>query len=90
MGIINEIADLMKEHPEVNFSVEGHTDSDGETDANQKLSEARAQAVKDMLVSMGIDTGRLTTKGYGESSPIAANTTAEGKANNRRVEFVKQ
>jgi outer membrane protein OmpA-like peptidoglycan-associated protein len=90
MGIINEIADLMKEHPEVSFSVEGHTDSDGDTEANQKLSEARAQAVKDMLVSMGIDEARLTTKGFGESNPIAANTTAEGKANNRRVEFVKQ
>lgn len=89
MGIINTIAEMMEEHPELKFSVEGHTDSDGDMDANQKLSEGRAEAVKDKLVSMGISSGRLTTKGFGESNPIATNSTAEGKANNRRVEFIK-
>lgn len=89
MGIINTIAKMMKEHPELRFSVEGHTDSDGELEANQKLSEGRAEAVKSQLVSMGIASDRLTTKGLGESNPIATNDTPEGKANNRRVEFIK-
>jgi OOP family OmpA-OmpF porin len=89
MGIINEIATLMKEHPEVNFSVEGHTDSDGDNDFNQTLSEERAKTVVSTLKDMGIDGSRLTSKGWGESKPLDTNATAEGKANNRRVEFVK-
>ncbi len=89
MGIINEIFNLMKEHSDINFSVEGHTDSDGDVDFNQKLSEERAKTVMNQLISMGIDKGRLSYKGYGESQPIDNNQTPEGKANNRRVEFVK-
>ncbi len=89
MGIINTIARMMNEHPELNFSIEGHTDSDGDTDANQKLSEDRAIAVMEKLTDMGIDADRLSTKGLGESNPTGPNNTAEGKANNRRVEFVK-
>ena len=89
MGVINEIAKLMKEHPEINFSVEGHTDSDGETVFNQSLSERRAEAVMAEMVRLGIDRTRMTSKGFGESAPIDTNTTPEGKANNRRVEFVK-
>jgi len=89
MGIINTIAKMMNEHPELNFSIEGHTDSDGDTDANQKLSEDRAIAVMEKLTGMGIDADRLSTKGLGESNPTGPNNTAEGKANNRRVEFVK-
>ncbi len=90
MGIINEIVSLMKEHPDVNFSVEGHTDSDGELGFNQTLSEARAETVMNQLISMGIDAGRLTSKGHGESQPMDTNDTPEGKANNRRVEFVRK
>ena len=89
MGVINEIFTLMKDHQDISFSVEGHTDSDGDNDLNQKLSEERAKAVLEKLVSMGIERNRLTAKGFGESNPIAANSTEEGKANNRRVEFVK-
>ena len=89
MGIINEIAKLMKEHPEIIISVEGHTDSDGETTFNQSLSERRAEAVMNELVRLGIDGTRMTSKGFGESAPIDTNNTPEGKANNRRVEFVK-
>jgi len=89
MGIINTIAKMMDEHPEINFSIEGHTDSDGDTDANQKLSEARANTVMNQLIGMGISSDRLSVKGLGESNPVAPNNTAEGKANNRRVEFVK-
>lgn len=89
MGVINEIVMLMKEHPEINFNIEGHTDSDGDDIFNQTLSENRAKAVKDVLVSLGIDSARLNTKGYGESIPLNNNLTPEDKANNRRVEFVK-
>lgn len=89
MGVINEIAKLMQDHSDIKFSVEGHTDSDGDDASNQKLSEARANSVKNALVDLGIDASRLETKGFGESNPVSDNTTPEGKANNRRVEFVK-
>ena len=90
MGVINEIAALMKEHPEISFSVEGHTDSDGDDASNLELSEKRAATVINTLVELGIDAQRLSSKGWGESKPIDTNATAEGKANNRRVEFIKQ
>jgi OmpA-OmpF porin, OOP family len=89
MGIINEIATLMKENPEIRFSVEGHTDSDGDDAFNQTLSEQRAATVVSTLTKMGIDAGRMTSKGWGESQPLDSNSTPEGKANNRRVEFGK-
>lgn len=89
MGPINEIYDLMDKNPEINFSVEGHTDSDGNDETNQALSEERAKTVMNKLIEMGIDKSRLKSSGFGESKPIASNDSAEGKANNRRVEFVK-
>lgn len=89
MGEINAIVATLKQNPALKFEVGGHTDADGEDAANMKLSEARANAVKAQLVSMGIEAARLVTKGYGETKPIADNTTTEGKATNRRVEFVK-
>jgi outer membrane protein OmpA-like peptidoglycan-associated protein len=88
MGALNEIAKLMKAHSDLKFEIDGHTDSDGNDDANIKLSQSRADAVKTQLVKMGIDESRLSTKGFGESKPIDKNDTAEGKANNRRVEFI--
>ncbi|NNG26050.1 MAG: OmpA family protein [Ignavibacteriaceae bacterium] len=89
MGAINEIVKLMNKHPDLSFTVEGHTDSDGEDSFNQKLSEDRAAEVKNMLIKLGIDASRLNSKGYGESKPLSENSTPEGKANNRRVEFIK-
>ena len=89
MGPINKIYKLMVKYPDLKFSVEGHTDSDGDVATNQKLSEARAKAVMDKLIAMGISPDRLKSKGWGESKPIDTNATPEGKANNRRVEFVK-
>lgn len=89
MGVINDIVKIMTEHPELNFSVEGHTDSDGDETSNLKLSELRAKAVMDKMIELGITSNRLKTKGWGESKPISSENTTETKANNRRVEFVK-
>jgi outer membrane protein OmpA-like peptidoglycan-associated protein len=89
MGPINEIYKLMIDNPAVNFSVEGHTDSDGDDANNQTLSEARGKTVMNKLIEMGIPSNRLKSNGFGESKPIDNNSTPEGKANNRRVEFVK-
>jgi outer membrane protein OmpA-like peptidoglycan-associated protein len=89
MGTINYVVKMMADHPELKFSVEGHTDSDGEEASNQKLSEARANAVLQTLVKLGISADRLTSKGHGESKPMVGNDSPEGKAQNRRVEFVK-
>ena len=89
MGTLNGIVKIMQDNPDIKFEVGGHTDSDGSADANMTLSQARADAVRTQLITMGIDGGRLTTKGYGSTKPISDNTTLEGKANNRRVEFVK-
>ncbi|OGU29618.1 MAG: hypothetical protein A2057_08745 [Ignavibacteria bacterium GWA2_35_9] len=89
MGVINEIAKLMNDHPEIRLSVEGHTDSDGNDTFNQTLSKNRANAVKNALVSLGIELSRLEAAGWGESKPLNSNLTPEEKANNRRVEFIK-
>ncbi len=88
-GVLNEVAKMMKEHPDLKFSIEGHTDSDGEEAYNLQLSEQRALAVQQALQERGIDSGRLQVKGFGEGVPAADNNTPEGKSNNRRVEFVK-
>lgn len=90
MGTLNSILQIMKDNPELKFEIGGHTDSDGDDVYNLKLSQQRADAVKTQLVSMGVESSRLTAKGYGETKPITDNTTDNSKANNRRVEFVKQ
>ncbi|MDC1809369.1 OmpA family protein [Bacteroides uniformis] len=89
MGEINRIVKLMQDNPDLKFSVEGHTDSTGNEATNQTLSDARSKAVVDKLVEMGIAATRLTSSGKGQSNPIADNGTDEGRAKNRRVEFVK-
>jgi OOP family OmpA-OmpF porin len=89
MGAINEIYNLMKENPDLKFSVEGHTDSQGDDAFNMKLSQERAETVMNTLIKLGISADRLTAKGWGESKPIANNASPEDMANNRRVEFVK-
>ena len=77
---------ILKEYPDADFIIEGHTDSDGSDAYNMVLSEKRANAVRDYFVSNGINPNRLTTKAFGESKPVDTNATAAGKANNRRTE----
>lgn len=89
MGTINEFVKMMKENPNLRFEIGGHTDSDGTAERNNVLSQERADEVKARMVNMGIAENRLTTKGYGPSKPLADNNSAENKAKNRRVEFVK-
>jgi outer membrane protein OmpA-like peptidoglycan-associated protein len=83
------ILGLMNDDPELKFSIEGHTDSQGGKGINQPLSERRAEAVKSWLEGKGIEAQRLRTAGFGDARPLDSNKTAEGRANNRRVEFVK-
>jgi OOP family OmpA-OmpF porin len=86
---LKRILALLTDDPGLNFSIEGHTDSQGNPGINQPLSENRAEAVKTWLAGKGIDPSRLKTQGFGDSKPIDSNKTTEGRANNRRVEFVK-
>lgn len=89
-GTLKEIAAVLKENAALRVTIVGHTDSDGDDASNLALSKRRAAAVKDMLAAeFGIDAGRMETDGRGESEPTDTNDTASGKANNRRVEFVK-
>jgi outer membrane protein OmpA-like peptidoglycan-associated protein len=90
MAEINRIAKLMNENPTLKFSVEGHTDSTGNATLNQKLSDERSAAVVGKLVELGIAADRLQSAGKGQNNPIADNATDEGRAKNRRVEFVKR
>ena len=88
-AVLDTVADSLKAYPDVKVEVGGHTDNVGSVKFNQKLSEARAHAVRDYLVSKGVNPANLTWKGYGEGGPIADNKTDEGRAQNRRVELHK-
>ncbi len=82
---------MLAEHADLKLTVEGHTDNAGDAAANQALSQARAEAVKQALVTTyGVDAVRLEGRGYGASRPAAPNATPEGRAANRRVELVRR
>jgi outer membrane protein OmpA-like peptidoglycan-associated protein len=86
--ILDAVASTLKDNPDIELvEVQGHTDNKGGPFYNQKLSELRARAVRDALIKRGIDGKRLKSKGYGQSKPIAPNSTEEGRAENRRVQF---
>jgi OmpA-OmpF porin, OOP family len=85
---IDRLADFLKKYPNRNLLIEGYTDNTGSVDANVKLSQQRADAVRDLLVSRGIPPQRITTKGYGPKYPLVDNTSAAGRQQNRRVEIV--
>jgi outer membrane protein OmpA-like peptidoglycan-associated protein len=83
---VEAFANFLKARSNFNAKIIGHTDSVGSVTNNQKLSQNRANAVKEMIVSYGVDESRITTEGMGESAPRATNDTAEGRAENRRIE----
>lgn len=85
---LDKLVIILNTYPDTNIEIQGHTDSSGSENYNQKLSEKRAGSVSDYLVQKSIATGRITTKGFGETMPKYDNATKEGKAQNRRVEFV--
>ncbi|HEX5153325.1 MAG TPA: OmpA family protein [Parafilimonas sp.] len=85
---LNKLVELMKDNPSVTIRINGYTDNVGNGTDNLKLSDDRAKAVVSYLASQGIDAKRLTSKGFGELQPIADNSTEEGKALNRRTEFI--
>jgi len=87
ISVLNEVVDIMKANPSYNVRISGHTDSVGNADSNQSLSERRAAAVVDYLVNKGVNRSRLSSVGFGETSPMADNNTAEGRRLNRRVEL---
>ncbi len=87
--ILDKVAEFLKANPKAVVEIQGHTDSVGSASYNMRLSQARAEAVRTYLITYHhIDPSRLIARGYGETRPIADNTTREGRAMNRRVEFV--
>jgi OOP family OmpA-OmpF porin len=87
-GLLDRLIETAMRCPTADIEIAGHTDSDGEDGFNQALSEKRAQAVADYLVKAGLPANRFIATGYGSSQPIASNDTDEGKAQNRRIDFL--
>ncbi len=87
-AVLDQVAPVLLASPALNCEIQGHTDSQGSAEANQNLSYRRAIATKNYLVNKGVAAERLTTVGYGDTKPIASNDTAEGRRQNRRINFV--
>lgn len=85
---LDKLVNVLKEYPDTNIEIQGHTDSKGSDEYNMGLSDRRAAAVSQYLRNKGVSPSRLTTKGYGETAPVADNSSDEGRAQNRRVTFL--
>ena len=86
--VLDDVAQAMKDYPNIKVEIQGHTDNVGDETMNQRLSKSRADSVFEYLLKKGVVATRMTTAGYGEARPIDTNTTDAGKLNNRRVEFL--
>ncbi|MFO8061629.1 MAG: OmpA family protein, partial [bacterium] len=86
--VLDRAVDMLKENPNVRIEIQGHTDSVGSASNNLSLSQARAESVRSYLINRGISASRIIAKGYGETMPIATNTTRYGRQQNRRIEFL--
>ncbi len=87
-AVLDQAAEYLTANPDITVEIAGHTDSDGDEQANLRLSQARAESVKAYLEGRGVDGARMIPMGYGETRPVAPNDTTDGKARNRRIEFV--
>ncbi|NJO89857.1 MAG: OmpA family protein, partial [Chloroflexia bacterium] len=85
---VNQLIEFMKENEDIKIMLHGHTDNRGTPEFNQALSELRVQSVRNYMRQQGIDSGRISYKGFGEKKPLAINSTPEGREINRRVEFI--
>lgn len=88
-GILDTVVQVLNDYPDITLEIQGHTDARGGDRYNQRLSEQRAAAVRQYLIGKGIAESRLASQGYGETQPIESNSTEEGRARNRRVEFLR-
>jgi outer membrane protein OmpA-like peptidoglycan-associated protein len=88
--LVDQVYELLNTTPDLKVSIEGHTDNTGTVEGNKKLSEQRAKAVVDALITLGIKSDRLSSVGWGQERPVADNRTEDGRTKNRRVEIVKK
>jgi outer membrane protein OmpA-like peptidoglycan-associated protein len=84
---LTKALNTLRTNPQLRVEIQGHTDDVGNDRANQRLSESRANSVRDYLVQRGIDGSRMTTRGYGETTPLVPNDSDENRAKNRRIQF---
>jgi len=85
---VDNLSSILKAYEDIKVKIEGYTDSQGQADSNQILSQQRAEAVKARLLAAGISESRMSTEGFGAANPIATNETPEGRAENRRIEVI--
>jgi outer membrane protein OmpA-like peptidoglycan-associated protein len=88
-SVLEKVYNGLADHPEVEVEIQGHTDNTGNRASNMTLSQSRAESVRSWMMAKGIAPGRMTAKGFGPDKPIAPNTTPEGRAKNRRIEFLR-
>jgi OOP family OmpA-OmpF porin len=86
-AILDRVADILAQYPQLKVEVAGHTDAQGDRDYNRRLSEQRAKAVREYLIARGVGADNISARGYGSEQPVADNSTREGTLKNRRVEL---